>query len=119
MAERNRGWWWFRIKSGKGLRTTFIKFFGLYLIVPICTISTSVATVMTDVFQKNGIMVSRKLAKIMRIFANTGHIINQGVIYWPERIGLVIPTLWSGHNFGQNLFVMQQINPAIVHVPTV
>jgi hypothetical protein len=30
--------------------------------------ATSVATVMTDVFQKNGIMVSRKLAKIVRIF---------------------------------------------------
>jgi hypothetical protein len=59
----------------------------------------SVATVMTDVFQKNGIMVSRKLAKIMRIFVDMRHIKNRGVIYWPERIGPIIPTLWSGHNF--------------------
>ena len=36
----------------------------------------SVATVMTDVFQKNGIMVSRKLAKIVRIFVDMGHIKN-------------------------------------------
>jgi hypothetical protein len=57
---------------------------------------------MTDVFQKNGITVSRKLAKIVRIFVDIGHIKNRGVIYWPERIGPVIPTLWSGHVFGQN-----------------
>jgi hypothetical protein len=36
----------------------------------------SVATVMTDVFQKNGIMVSQKLAKIVRIFVDMGHIKN-------------------------------------------
>ena len=36
----------------------------------------SVATVMTDVFNKNGIMVSGKLAKIMRIFVDIGHIKN-------------------------------------------
>ena len=63
---------------------------------------TSVATVMTDVFQKNEIMVSRKLAKIMRIFVDIGRIKHRGVIYWPERFGPVIPTLWSGHDFGQN-----------------
>jgi hypothetical protein len=55
---------------------------------------------MTNVFQKNGIMVSRKLAKIVRIFVDIGCIKNRRIIYWPERIGLVIPTLWSGHNFG-------------------
>jgi hypothetical protein len=43
-------------------------------------------------------MVSRKLAKIVRIFVDMGHIKNRGVIYWPERIGLVIPTLWSSHD---------------------
>jgi hypothetical protein len=64
--------------------------------------STSVVTVMTNVFQNNGIMVSRKLAKIMRIFVDTGHIKNRGVIYWPKKIGLVIPMLWSGHIFSQN-----------------
>ena len=46
---------------------------------------------MTNVFQKNGIMVSRKLATIVRIFVEMGHIKNQGVIYWPKRIDLVIP----------------------------
>jgi hypothetical protein len=60
-----------------------------------------VLPVMTDIFQKNGIIVSRKLAKIVRRFVDTGHIKNQGVIYWPERIGPVIPTLWSGHDFSQ------------------
>ena len=59
----------------------------------------SVATVMTDVFHKNGVMVSGKLAQIARIFVDIGHIKDQGVIYWPERIGPVIPTLSSGHNF--------------------
>jgi hypothetical protein len=34
----------------------------------------SVATVMTNVFQKNGIIVSRKLAKFVRIFVDMGHI---------------------------------------------
>ena len=62
----------------------------------------SVAMVMTDVFHKNGIMVSGKLAKVVRIFVDIGHIKIQGVIYWPERIGPVIPMLWSSHNFGQN-----------------
>ena len=61
---------------------------------------TSVAMVMTDVLHKNGIMVSGKLAKIVRIFVDIEHIKNRGVIYWPERIGPVIPTLWSGHDFG-------------------
>ena len=60
----------------------------------------SVATVMTDVLHKNGIMVSGKLGKIVRIFVDIGHIKNRGVIYWPKRIGPVIPTLWSGHNLG-------------------
>ena len=63
----------------------------------------SVAMVMTDVFHKNRIMVSGKLDKFVRIFVDIGHIRNRGVIYGPERIGLVIPTLWSGHDFGQNL----------------
>ena len=31
-------------------------------------VKSSVATVMTNVFHKNGIIVSRKLAKIVRIF---------------------------------------------------
>ena len=55
--------------------------------------------VMTDVFQKNGIIVLRKLAKIVRIFVDIGRIENRRVIYWPERFGPVILTLWSGHNF--------------------
>ena len=56
---------------------------------------SSVATVMTDDFQKNGFMESRKLVKIVRIFVDIGHIKNWGVIYWPERIGLVISMLWT------------------------
>jgi hypothetical protein len=40
-------------------------------------IVTSVATVMTDVFQKNGIMVSKKLDKIMRIFGDMGKIVTE------------------------------------------
>ena len=56
-------------------------------------IPLSVAMVMTNVFRKNGIMVSGKLAKIVRIFVDIGHIKNRGVIYWPERIRPVIPTL--------------------------
>ena len=44
-------------------------------------VQSSVATVMTDVFHKNGIMVSGKLAKIVRIFVDIGHIKNRGVIY--------------------------------------
>jgi mRNA degradation ribonuclease J1/J2 len=54
---------------------------------------TSVATVMTDVFQKNGIMVSRTLAKIVRIFVfvDIGHIKNRGVIYWPNSLISLIP----------------------------
>ena len=59
----------------------------------------SVTMVMTDVFHKNGIMVSRKLAKVVRIFVDIGHIKSQGVTYWPKRIGPVIATLWGGHNF--------------------
>ena len=61
----------------------------------------SVAMVMTDVFHKNRIMLSGKLAKIVRIFVDIGHIKSQRVMYWPERIRPVIPTLWSGHDFSQ------------------
>ena len=56
---------------------------------------------------KNRIMVSGKLAKIMRIFVDTGHIKNRGVIYWPKRIGPVIPTLWSSHNFSHDIRYFQ------------
>ena len=59
----------------------------------------SVVTVMADVFQKNGIIVLRKSAKIVRIFVDIRHIKSQRVIYWPERFRLVLPTLWSGHDF--------------------
>ena len=50
--------------------------------------SGSIATVMADVFQKNGIMVSRKLAKIVRIFVDIEHIKTEGSyivlkeLYW-------------------------------------
>ena len=64
----------------------------------------SVAMVMTDVFHKNGIMVSGKLAEIMRIFVDIGDVKNWGVIYWPKRIGPVIPKLWSGHTFSHEFW---------------
>ena len=48
-------------------------------------ICTSVATVMTDIFQKIWIMISRKLAKIMRIFVEIGHIKNcRGSYFGPK-----------------------------------
>ena len=43
--------------------------------------------VMTDVFEKSGIMVPRKLAKIVRIFMDIECIKNQGVIYYSEELG--------------------------------
>ena len=48
------------------------------------TFLISVATVMTNVFLKNGIMVFRKLVKIVRIFLNMEHIKDWRVIYWPD-----------------------------------
>ena len=44
-------------------------------------------------------MVTRKLAKIVRIFVDMRHIKNQVVIYWHERIGQVIPMLLNDHEF--------------------
>ena len=45
------------------------------------------------------------------------HIKNQGVTFWPERIGPLFPMLWTGHEFGyrrqpyapnvfENVFIM-------------
>jgi hypothetical protein len=33
----------------------------------------------------------------VRIFVEIEHVINRGVIFWPERIRQLFPTLWSGH----------------------
>ena len=44
----------------------------------------------------------RKLAKTVGIFVEIDHIKKQGFIFLPERIGLVFPTLWSGHEFSHN-----------------
>ena len=41
-----------------------------------------------------------KIAKTVRIFMEIEHIKNWGVTFWPERIGQLFPTLWSGHEFG-------------------
>ena len=30
------------------------------------------------------------------------HIENRGVTFWPEKIGPVFPTLWSGHEFSHD-----------------
>ena len=63
----------------------------------------SVATVMTDVFSKKLNYDVNKIAKTVRIFMEIEHIKNRGVTFWLERIGPLFPTLWSGHEFGQNL----------------
>ena len=42
--------------------------------------ASSVATVMTDVFEKNEINLLRKFAKIMRIFDKVDDFKNRGVI---------------------------------------
>jgi len=60
----------------------------------------SVATVITDVFRKNWIVMARKLAKAVRIFVEIEHMKNLWVTFWPKRIGRLFPTLWSGHEFG-------------------
>ena len=60
----------------------------------------SVATVMTDVFRKNWIVMARKLAKTVKIFVGIEHMKNRRVTFWPKRIGRLFPTLWSGHEFG-------------------
>jgi hypothetical protein len=50
----------------------------------------SVATVMTDVFQKNEINLLRKFAKIVRIFDKIDDLKSQGVIYEPQSFGNLI-----------------------------
>ena len=47
----------------------------------------SVATVMTDVFQKNEINLLRKFAKIVRIFDKIDGSKNRRVIYGPKSFG--------------------------------
>jgi len=42
---------------------------------------TSVAAAITDVFRKNGISVSNKFVRILKIFTNIYDIKNRGVIY--------------------------------------
>jgi len=44
--------------------------------------------------------MSRKFAKIVRIFVEIEHIESRVVTFWPERIRLVFPTLWSSHDIG-------------------
>jgi hypothetical protein len=63
---------------------------------------TSVATVVTNAFQKNELWMPRKLAKTMRIFVKIDNIKNQRVTFWPERIRLVFLTLWSSHKFSRD-----------------
>jgi len=58
---------------------------------------------MTDVFSKKLNYDVIKIAKTVRIFMEIEHIKNQGVTFWARRIGPLFPTLWSGHEFGQNL----------------
>ena len=65
--------------------------------------SGSVATVITDAFRKNWIMMPRKLAKTVRIIVEIEHIRNRGVTFWPNRIEQLFPTLWSSHEFGHKI----------------
>ena len=80
-----------------------VSFFSLGMLWNSEGVGGSVAMVMTDVFHKNGIMASGKLATIVGKFVDMEHIKNQRVIYRPKRIGQVFLMLWSSHNFGQNL----------------
>ena len=68
-------------------------------------IKSSVAMVMTDDlnFFLNYDVI--KIAKTMIIFMEIEYIKNRGVTFWPERIGPLFPTLWSGHDFGQNFIL--------------
>ena len=56
------------------------------------------------IFKRNWIIMSWKFAKIVRIFVEIKHIKSWGVTFHLKRNGSVIPTLWSGHNFGQKLW---------------
>ena len=55
--------------------------------------TSSVAMVMTDVFQKNEINLLRKFAKIMRIFDKIDDSKNRRVIYGHQPFGDFIPEL--------------------------
>ena len=55
----------------------------------------SVATVMTDVFQKNEINLLRKFAKIVRIFDKIDGSKNRRVIYGPQSFGDFILELFK------------------------
>jgi hypothetical protein len=48
-------------------------------------------------FEKKSDYKPYKLAKTVRIFVEIEHVINRGVIFWPERIRQLFPTLESGH----------------------
>src|ERR1700683_5237208 len=53
---------------------------------------SSVATVKADVFQKqNGIIIAKKLGKVMRIFYEIGHIKSWGVTLWSEELDQYFP----------------------------
>ena len=67
-------------------------------------VSISVAMVTTDDFQKK---LNYNVKEICQNHENIcGDRTHQSreVTFWLERNGSVIPTLWSGHNFGQNLW---------------
>ena len=66
-------------------------------------ITVSVATVVTDAFWNNWIIMPRKSAKTMRIIVEIEYIRNRGVTFWPKRIRQLFPTLWSSHEFGHKI----------------
>ena len=76
------------------------------LMPPVCSRwihGSSVATVVTNAFRENWIMMPRNLAKTIRIIVKIEHIGNRGVTFWAKRIRQLFPTLWSGHEFGHKI----------------
>jgi hypothetical protein len=56
---------------------------------------SSVATVMTDVFQTNWYNVRNKIVKISKVFEKLEHLKNQGVTFWSENDGSFIVLIFN------------------------
>ena len=76
-------------------------------------------------FSENWNYGVNKIAKTVKIFVEIEHIKNRRVTFWPERIGPVVPMLWSGYGttgpilLGQNVtlrFLMCSISTNILMV---
>ena len=60
----------------------------------------SVAMVTTDAFQKRLNYDAKEISQNRENIVEIKHIKNQGVTFYPKRIGWLFPTLWSGHEVG-------------------